>query len=65
MLAAPSSIRRMEPARRPPDRRGLARLLTIDARTGALGHRTIGDLPELCEPGDLLVVSTVPNWSVG
>ncbi len=37
--------------------RGQSRLLGLDRATGALVHRTIGDLPALLRPGDLLVVN--------
>jgi S-adenosylmethionine:tRNA ribosyltransferase-isomerase len=40
-----------------PAPRGTARLLTLDRRGGAVGHRRIGDLPQLLRPGDLLVVN--------
>ena len=38
-----------------PAPRGESRLLVLDA--GPPGHRTVGDLPELLRPGDLLVVN--------
>ena len=48
----------------PPDRipsrpapRGTARLLTLDRRTGAVGHRSVADLPDLLRAGDRLVLN--------
>ncbi|MCY4508363.1 MAG: tRNA preQ1(34) S-adenosylmethionine ribosyltransferase-isomerase QueA, partial [Acidobacteria bacterium] len=49
----------------PPDRiaqtpaaeRQAARLLVLDRATGGLGHHTVGALPALLAPGDLLVVN--------
>ncbi|HVQ53813.1 MAG TPA: tRNA preQ1(34) S-adenosylmethionine ribosyltransferase-isomerase QueA [Thermoanaerobaculia bacterium] len=50
----------------PPDRiaqearpRGTSRLLTLDRRTGAVGHRRFAELPELLRDGDLLVRNDV------
>jgi S-adenosylmethionine:tRNA ribosyltransferase-isomerase len=48
--------------------RAAARLLVVDRRTGALGHRQVRDLPEILRPGDLLVVNdtrVVPARLVG
>ncbi|MDH3646727.1 MAG: tRNA preQ1(34) S-adenosylmethionine ribosyltransferase-isomerase QueA [Gammaproteobacteria bacterium] len=42
-------------AQRPPPNRSDARLLCLDGDTGALADRTFTDLPELLQPGDLLV----------
>ncbi|MDX1997532.1 MAG: tRNA preQ1(34) S-adenosylmethionine ribosyltransferase-isomerase QueA [Thermoanaerobaculia bacterium] len=39
-----------------PAARGASRLLVLDAE-GAARHRQVGDLPELLEPGDLVVVN--------
>ena len=39
-----------------PDREA-ARLLVLDRRSGAVGHRSVADLPELLTPGDLLVIN--------
>ena len=39
-----------------PDREA-ARLLVLDRRSGAMGHRTVADLPGLLRPGDLLVIN--------
>ena len=39
-----------------PDRES-ARLLVLDRGSGAVSHRTVADLPELLEPGDVLVVN--------
>jgi S-adenosylmethionine:tRNA ribosyltransferase-isomerase len=48
-------------ARRPPERRGLARdevrLLVTGASTGANDHAQLRDLPEFLRPGDLLVLN--------
>lgn len=44
-------------AERPADPRDHARLLTLDRRTGSRSHRRILDLPDLLDPGDLLVVN--------
>ena len=37
--------------------RDASRLLVLERATGALSHRSFGDLPELLRPGDLLVVN--------
>ena len=37
--------------------RDASRLLSVNRRTGARSHHTFTDLPELLEPGDLLVVN--------
>ena len=42
-----------------PRPRGSSRLLTLDRRTGAVGHRAFADFPELLRPGDLLVRNDV------
>ncbi len=42
-------------AQRPPARRGDSRLLTLDGANGALRDRWFRELPELLQPGDLLV----------
>jgi S-adenosylmethionine:tRNA ribosyltransferase-isomerase len=39
--------------------RGTSRLLTLDRRTGAVGHRLFAELPELLRAGDLLVRNDV------
>jgi S-adenosylmethionine:tRNA ribosyltransferase-isomerase len=44
-------------AQEPLPERDASRLLVLDRRTGALQHRTFRELPELLEPGDLLVVN--------
>jgi S-adenosylmethionine:tRNA ribosyltransferase-isomerase len=44
-------------AQTPAEPRDSARLLTLDRAAGAPGHRTFGDLPDLLEPGDLLVLN--------
>lgn len=40
-----------------PAPRGTSRLMTLDRATGAFAHRGVADLPNLLEPGDLLVVN--------
>jgi S-adenosylmethionine:tRNA ribosyltransferase-isomerase len=40
-----------------PAPRGTARLMTLDRRTGVLGHRTVADLPSLLGAGDVLVLN--------
>lgn len=42
-------------AQQPPARRGDSRLLTLDGASGALHDRWFCELPELLQPGDLLV----------
>src|SRR5438093_12397498 len=37
--------------------RSAARLLHLDRQTGAITHRTVAALPDLLQPGDLLVVN--------
>lgn len=49
----PAALIAQHPA---PERDG-ARLMTVERVSGAVGHRRIRDLPELLEPGDLLVVN--------
>ncbi len=44
-------------AQYPLPERSAARLLTLDGRTGALADRRIRDLPELMQPGDLVVMN--------
>jgi len=44
-------------AQKPCDNRSGSRLLHIHRRTHALSHRRFADLPELLQPGDLLVVN--------
>ena len=39
--------------------RGMSRLLTLDRRTGAVGHRLFAELPEMLRAGDLLVRNDV------
>ncbi len=39
--------------------RGTSRMLTLDRRTGAVGHRLFAQLPELLRAGDLLVRNDV------
>jgi S-adenosylmethionine:tRNA ribosyltransferase-isomerase len=49
-------------AHQPPEARGLARddvrLMVASRGDGRIEHRRFGDLPEILEPGDLLVVNT-------
>jgi len=42
-----------------PRPRGSSRLLTLDRETGAIAHRSFSELPELLQPGDLLVRNDV------
>ncbi len=44
-------------AQHPLPERSAARLLTLDGRTGALADRAIRDLPQLMQPGDLVVMN--------
>jgi len=44
-------------AQEPPAIRGTSRLLVLDRRTGGITHRGMAQLPELLQPGDLLVVN--------
>ena len=44
-------------AQEPTRERGTSRLLHLDRSTAAIAHRSIRDLPELLQPGDLLVVN--------
>jgi S-adenosylmethionine:tRNA ribosyltransferase-isomerase len=44
-------------ARVPTPRRGDARLMHLAAGTGAIAHTSVGELPELLQPGDLLVLN--------
>jgi S-adenosylmethionine:tRNA ribosyltransferase-isomerase len=44
-------------AQQPIEPRDAARLLVLDRGNGELGHRHVRDLPELLEPGDLLVAN--------
>ncbi|HVJ69517.1 MAG TPA: tRNA preQ1(34) S-adenosylmethionine ribosyltransferase-isomerase QueA [Caulifigura sp.] len=44
-------------AQSPAVRRDASRLLTLDRVTGAIGHRQFSDLPDLLNPGDLLVLN--------
>ena len=42
-------------AQRPPEQRGLSRLMTLDRQSGRREHHMVGDLPHLLRAGDLLV----------
>ncbi|WP_030456200.1 S-adenosylmethionine:tRNA ribosyltransferase-isomerase [Herbidospora cretacea] len=44
-------------AHRPPEARDSVKLMVSDRRTGAITHHTFTDLPELLDPGDLVVVN--------
>ncbi|PIQ26831.1 tRNA preQ1(34) S-adenosylmethionine ribosyltransferase-isomerase QueA [bacterium (Candidatus Blackallbacteria) CG17_big_fil_post_rev_8_21_14_2_50_48_46] len=44
-------------AQTPADQRDASRLLVYERRTGQYQHRMFSDLPELLQPGDLLVVN--------
>ena len=44
-------------ARLPAERRDASRLLVMSRTTGEIEHRTFSDLPDLLQPGDLLVVN--------
>jgi S-adenosylmethionine:tRNA ribosyltransferase-isomerase len=44
-------------AQRPPAQRGSSRMLLLDRRTGAWQDRMFRDLPNLLQPGDLLVMN--------
>ena len=44
-------------AQTPIEPRDASRLLTLDRRSGAIGHRMVRDLPDLLRPGDLLVAN--------
>ncbi len=44
-------------AQQPPAERGTSRMLKLDRKSGALADRMFADLPELLEPGDLLVLN--------
>ncbi len=41
----------------PAERRDASRLLTLDRSRGAIGHRRFSELPDLLQPGDLLVLN--------
>lgn len=44
-------------AQEPPAQRGQSRLLTLERTTGAINDRRFHELPELLDPGDLVVVN--------
>src|SRR5579875_2240980 len=44
-------------AQHPPEVRGTSRMLVSNRRTGAYQDRMFSELPELLEPGDLLVLN--------
>jgi S-adenosylmethionine:tRNA ribosyltransferase-isomerase len=44
-------------AQEPAVQRSAARLLHLDRSTGSISHSTIGELPELLQPGDVVVVN--------
>src|SRR5256885_810962 len=44
-------------AQDPPARRGTSRLLHLDRRTGIRSHTTVDRIPDLLDPGDVVVVN--------
>jgi S-adenosylmethionine:tRNA ribosyltransferase-isomerase len=44
-------------AQRPLERRDASRLMVVDRASGTISHRTFGDITELIEPQDVLVVN--------
>lgn len=42
-------------AQEPPVERGLSRLMTLDRRSGAYAHRMVRELPDIVEPGTVMV----------
>ena len=44
-------------AQRPSQQRDHSRLLVLDRRTGSVRHKHFYDLPDLLDPGDLLVLN--------
>jgi S-adenosylmethionine:tRNA ribosyltransferase-isomerase len=44
-------------AQEPAAQRSAARLLYLERSTGSIAHSTVGDLPELLQPGDVVVVN--------
>lgn len=44
-------------AQAPPPERGTSRLMVLDRATGAITKATVQDLPDLLQPGDLLVLN--------
>src|SRR6185295_18322256 len=44
-------------AQEPAGQRSAARLLHLDRSTGSIAHSTIGELPKLFQPGDVVVVN--------
>ena len=44
-------------AQEPAAQRSAARLLHLDRSTGSIAHSTIGELPKLLQPGDVIVVN--------
>lgn len=44
-------------AQTPIEKRDHSRLLTLDKKTGEIGHRHFHDLPELLQPGDCLILN--------
>lgn len=45
-------------AHSPLPERDASRLLVLDRATGAIAHRVVRDLPELLQPGDVVVINT-------
>jgi S-adenosylmethionine:tRNA ribosyltransferase-isomerase len=44
-------------AQHPAERRDESRMMTLEAETGRVAHRTIRDFPDLLNPGDALVIN--------
>ena len=47
-------------AQTPIPQRDRSRLMTLDRRSGKVGHRHFCDLPELLNPGDCLIPAAEP-----
>lgn len=56
-LVEPAAPQRLRAASWPRSDRAAQRLLVVDTRDGSLSDRKLRDLPELLDPGDLLVVN--------
>jgi S-adenosylmethionine:tRNA ribosyltransferase-isomerase len=50
-------------AQEPAGQRSAARLLHLDRSTGSIAHSTIGELPKLFQPGDVVVVNNTRVFS--
>ena len=44
-------------ADRPLERRDESRMMTVNRKTGEIGHRSVADIPSLLQPGDVLVLN--------